>query len=97
MSKYTIKMIKATEINRGLLRTEMMAAHEAIIVFPNGDWMGVTRYIDEEHWVADCAFRANGFPIFSNGTGSRVTVMRCLAPEDSVILNEAAKALPFSY
>lgn len=95
--EYTVKSIKATEVNRGLFRTEMVACHEAIIVFTNGDWMGVSRYIDEEHWVADCAFRANGFPVFSNGTGSRVTAVRCLNPEDAGILDEAAKALPFSY
>lgn len=85
---YTIKQFDAERLDRGLISSDVQDAHTATIVFENGDWMGVSRYHDEDYWVADCAFKANGFPIFSNGTGSRCTAIRTLAPEDAKALDE---------
>jgi hypothetical protein len=78
---YEIKDFKAVDLNRGLLMSDYQPAHTANIVFANGDWIGVSRYHDEVAWVADCAFRANGYPVFSNGTGSRCTAAQVLTDE----------------
>lgn len=81
---HEIKDFTATELDRGLIMRDMQPAHTAIIKFDNGDWIGVSRYHDEVAWVADCAFRANGYPVFSNGSGSRVTLAQVLTDEDII-------------
>lgn len=84
---YTIVQFDAERLDRGLIQSDIQDAHTATIKFENGDWMGVSRYHDEDYWVVDCAFRANGFPVFSNGTGSRCIMVRALAPEDAEALD----------
>ena len=86
--EFTVKSLKRNVANRGLFTTDMQNIWEAIITLPNGDWIGVSQWEDEDYWVADCAFRANGMPLFSNGTGSRVTAVRTAAPEVAVVLDE---------
>lgn len=45
----------------------------AHVTFSTGEEIFFSRYDDEPSWIADAAFGANGFPYFSNGTGTRVT------------------------
>ena len=85
---FTIQDFKAETLNRGLIVPDMQEAHTAIVKFENGDWIGVSRYRDEDYWVADCAFRANGFPVFSNGTGTRIVAVRTVSDEVAAALNE---------
>lgn len=84
MTTFTIESFEATTINRGLFTSDYADIHKAIVTFDNGDWIGVSRYFDEDYWVADSAFRANGFPVFSNGVGSRVTTAQIIVNEDVV-------------
>ena len=85
---YTIQDFKATTLDRGLISSSPQAAHTAIVKADNGDWLGVSRYHDEDYWVVDCAFRANGYPVFSNGTGARCgTVARTINPEITAMLD----------
>jgi hypothetical protein len=86
--EFTIKDLKLDVLDRGLIQPDRQNAWTAIIVAPNGDWLGVSSYEDEDYWVADCAFRANGFPVFSNGTGTRLTAVRTIAPEIAAELDE---------
>lgn len=88
MTTYTIKDFKRELLNRGLFTTDMQELFTAIIVFPNGDWMGVSLWDGEEIWRADCAFRANGYPLWSHGTGQG---MRGLPEDESGPLNEAVE------
>ena len=85
---YTIQDFKAERLNRGFIQSDIQDAHTAILKFDNGDWMAVSRYHDEKYWVVDAAFRANGFPIFSNGTGSRCTAIQTLTPEHAAALDD---------
>lgn len=85
--KYTIKSLKREVLNRGLFVTDMQNIFTAIITFDNGDWMGVSLWDGEDVWRADCAFRANGYPLWSHGTGQG---MRGLPDDQCGPLNEAA-------
>lgn len=91
MSEFEIKDFKAEVLDRGILNSDRQPAHTATIQFSNGDWVSISRYHDESGWVADAAFRANGFPVFSNGTGTRCGVGRCLTDDEIIrTLNIAA-------
>jgi hypothetical protein len=90
---FTIKDLKYTTLDRGLIKSDVQNAFTATIVAENGDWLGVSSYEDEDYWVADCAFRANGFPVFSNGTGTRLVAVRTIAPEIAAELDEQASIL----
>lgn len=79
-----VKDVTVKESNRGMFRTDMQTIATAIIKFTNGDWIGVSRWHDEPYWVADCAFRENGMPVFSNGEGSRVTNARTLSDDEII-------------
>lgn len=81
---HTIKNFRAVALDRGLLNRDMQDAYTAIIKFDNGDWIGVSQYHDEDYWVADCAFRDNGMPVFSNRTGGRGTAVQCISDEDVI-------------
>lgn len=52
----------------------------ATVILHNGDSLGVSRYDDEpaRQWAVDSAFRANGFPLWSNGRGARISTVRTL-------------------
>lgn len=83
---FTIESFKAETLDRGLFASDYVEAHTAIVKFDNGDWVGVSRYVDEQYWIVDCAFRENGYPIFSNGTGSRLGHSRALADDHDATL-----------
>jgi hypothetical protein len=86
MSEYTITDFSLNVLNKGLFVTDMHNIFTAIITFDNGDWMGVSQWDDEDVWRADCAFRANGYPLWSHGTGQG---MRGLPADQCGPLNDA--------
>lgn len=92
-----VESFRATTADRGLIQSDRQPIHEAILKFDNGDWIGVSRYHDEDYWVADCAFRANGMPVFSNGVGSRLTAFRTLDPDSEEYAMLEARRLHPAY
>lgn len=38
----------------------------------------LSRYDDEDYWAADSHIKANGFPVFAHGTGSRTVATKVL-------------------
>jgi hypothetical protein len=90
--EFTVEDLTRTTLNRGILRSEMVLAYTANVILDNGDWIGLSKYDDEDHWIADCAFKANGLPLWSNGTGSRCVAGRTVAPEVVEALDAAVDA-----
>jgi hypothetical protein len=55
---------------------------------------GISRYAHEDHWVADSLFKANGFPVFCNGKGSRCTALHIIDDVSAIaLLDEAAQTV----
>lgn len=84
---YTISNLKREVLNKGLFKSDYQNIFTAIITFENGDWMGVSQWEGEDVWRADCAFRANGYPLWSHGTGQG---MRGLPEDQTGPLDEMA-------
>jgi hypothetical protein len=88
--------VKRTTALRGLLTVRDEPLWEAKVSDENGTvWF--SRWDDEDLWVLDAHFGPGGFPVFSNGLGSRCTAYRVLPKDDSVArvldsLVEAAEA-----
>jgi hypothetical protein len=94
---YTIQDFKREKVNRGLIQSDYQDCWTAIVKADNGDWIGVSRYHDEAFWVVDCAFRANGYPVFSNGTGTRCgTVARTINADIEAQLQEKVESWSLS-
>lgn len=87
---FEITDFTAKQINRGLLSSDFQDAHVATVTFDTGDVFGVSRFHDEDQWIVDSAIRANSFPVFVHGEGSRVTNLYTLSnlPEVENALNE---------
>lgn len=86
---YTITDFRLDVLNRGLFKTDMQNIFVATITFENGDWMSVSLWDGETIWRADCAFRANGYPLWSCGTGQGT---RGLPEDQSGPLNDAVES-----
>lgn len=76
---YRIEDAKMENVHNGF---EIRPCKSAHVFFENGDWIGVSQYDNEDYWVCDSAFKANYFPIFCSGVGSRVTAFRTVADEE---------------
>lgn len=66
------------QINRGFFKTEMVDVTVAQVKLSQGSTIFVSRFKDEEKWVADAVVSSTGKPIFMNGEGTRVTSARVL-------------------
>lgn len=55
----------------------------------------VSRYPDEDAWIVDGLWRrANSYPVFVNGAGSRCTMLKVVADEYAVaLLDQTAVAV----
>ncbi|MCD9904262.1 hypothetical protein LUR56_37965 [Streptomyces sp. MT29] len=51
----------------------------------------LSRLTDEPEWVIDAKFGPNGFPHFSHGFGSRVTVAKTVIPEIADLLDDVVR------
>lgn len=87
MTNFTVQDMNTQTMNRGLFASDMQTIHTAKVKMDSGDWIGVSRWHDEELWIADCAFGANGYPHFSNGTGTRLVAVRPMADHVQKVLN----------
>lgn len=90
MTTYTVTDIRATTLDRGILVRDERLAVVATVTAENGDSVTFSRYADEDEWYADAAIRANGFPVFCHGEGSRVCAKQTPTPEVAAILDRAA-------
>jgi len=75
--------IRRTTALRGLLTVKREPIWEARAYDENGS-LWFSRWDDEDLWVLDAHFGPKGMPIFSNGTGSRVTAYRVIPSDDPV-------------
>lgn len=58
-----------------------------------GHSFGVSRYANEDAWIVDCYFTPDSMmPVWSNGSGTRVTLAHTLKPEMAEKATEAAIA-----
>lgn len=76
----TFEVTKGTA-SRDLLSHSPEPVFFAVVREDDGSSLHFSRYPDEEHWVADAMFSKIGFPVFSNGPGSRCTGYRIADPE----------------
>lgn len=82
----TIENFAKTPVAVGWFETEMRDFWTADITVADGTRYGVSRKVatdtadGEDLWTVDSMFAANGFPIFSNGVGSRCVRTRHLVP-----------------
>lgn len=82
MTGFQIISCNAKTANRGLFSSDMQTLVVARVEFPdNAGTLFLSRWEDEENWVADAHIQKNGMVSFSNGEGSRVTNARILDPE----------------
>lgn len=88
---YTVKAFAAVQLDRGLFSRDLRSAHSATVELESGDVIMVSRYDDEDYWVLDAQFSANGFPVFSNGEGSRCTAARTLRSDHEISLDLDAR------
>lgn len=51
----------------------------------------MSRLVGEPEWVIDTKFGPNGFPHFSHGFGSRVTLLKTVLPELADLLDDLAR------
>ncbi|MCX4523906.1 hypothetical protein OHA69_40680 [Streptomyces anulatus] len=51
----------------------------------------LSRLTGEPEWIIDAKFGPNGFPYFSHGFGSRVTVATTVIPEIADLLDDVAR------
>lgn len=70
---FTLRDAKRGTDNRGIFKTDIQPISEVTVVDKDGTLLYLSRWDDEAHWVADAVLRKGGFPVFSNGRGSRVT------------------------
>ncbi|WP_020142287.1 hypothetical protein [Terracoccus sp. 273MFTsu3.1] len=78
---FTLRDAKRGTDNRGVFATDIQPISEVAVVDKDGTVLHLSRWDDEPHWIADSVFRKNGFPVFSNGRGSRFTAAYTITDE----------------
>lgn len=73
-------------LNRGVIIANMQFACTAVLIFPNGDVVGVSRYDNEDFWVVDSHIKKNGYPVFCNGVGVRCSIPNRLKKDAPTVL-----------
>lgn len=81
---FTLRDAKRGTDNRSLLGSDVQPISEVTVVDEDGTMLFLSRWDDEEHWIADAVFKKGGYPVFSHGRGSRVT--RVLHIDDEALV-----------
>lgn len=71
MNGWKVDNAQTAEISRSFFRHDPQPCRVVQLRHEGGDWMTVSRFHDEDVWLADSYVRANGFPVFSHGMGDR--------------------------
>lgn len=77
-------------INVGIFATDMREARTATVRMEEGGCIMVSRFDNEQEWLADAAFASNGFPLFSHGEGTRYCSKQAVADPQIVAALDAA-------
>lgn len=83
------KVTKVEKTKAAKIFGEMETLTVATVVFDDGLTFLMSQYASEKKWFCDAITKKNGFPVISEGVGSRVTMKRAASDEMAAAIEAA--------